>query len=316
MSGSLNFTSVEAFQAYTQDYSEQLIAKMFYGNNISDFAVPHEGVKGKLTLTQMLLGTLGRRWTKEFAPRADTIEFKPRDLNVNAGTFEMLIYPQEFESSYLGQMKKSKFDDTDTIPFAEYMMEKVAQKAQQEIIDAFWRGAIPAVPASTDDLSLVIDGFLEHVKDAITATDLTPYTTPGGAWTLANIIPGFEAMFELIDTAFQNERIDVHVSPKIYRLYQKAYRETYKISTESVSEGVSKLDFVGAYLVSQPGMGTSNRVIMTPQQNMHFGYDSLDEADVFNFEKEDRKIKMWSDFKLGCQFGFLEDGVVAVNDLV
>lgn len=312
---SVKLTTAAALQAYAQDYSEDLMSRAFWSEDVGGYAIGHDNVKGKLILTQMVLGTLGRRWSKAFAPRQDTIEFKPRTLSVEAGAFEYEIYPQDFEGTYLAHLKRTKFRDVENIPFEAFIMQKLMMKQAQEIATAMWQGVAAGSPASTDNLSALIDGWLHQIADAITATDLTPTAVPTGAWTLANIIPTFEAMFETIDTDYQSEEMVFHVAPHLYRLFQKAYRDTYKTNTESVSQGVTKLDFVNAYLVAHPAMGVSNRVLLTPTENLHYGFDSLNENDVFQFEQDHRKIDFWSDFKFGVQFGFLEDGIVAVNDL-
>lgn len=312
---SISYSDLQAYRDYAEIIAPEFLSKAYYGNQTASLVVGHDGVKGKKILTQMILGVLGRRYEKTFAPVADTINFKPRVLEVNAAKFEFGFAPQDFESTYLADLKRTGFDDTNNLPFQGFIMMKIAEKMAQEIEDAMWRGEIPGTTANTDVLTQVIDGYLELVKDAITAADLTPVVTPTGAWTTTNIITTLEAMWDTLDPQYQDMRISVFVSPALWKLYNVAYRENYGKYTDNTQSGRMKLDFCNAELIRTPGLGTSNRVIMTPLDNMHYGYDDVNDVSSLNFEKDHRELHFWSDFKFGVQFGFLEDGIVAVNDL-
>jgi hypothetical protein len=194
-------------------------------------------------------------------------------------------------------------------------MNKVMEKKAQEIEDAMWRAVAAASPASTDELSELFDGYLQLLTDAVTAGDITPVATPGGSITQSNVVELIESMWDTLDAAYQDLPIGVFVNPKIWSMYQRAYRNDYSKYTDSMQTGRMKLDFCNGEIIRTPGMGTSNRILMTPVDNLHYGYDGLDDATVFNFEKDHRELHYWSDFKIGVQIGILEDGVVAVNDL-
>jgi len=312
---SITYSDLQAYRDYAEIISPDFLSKAYFGNQTAGLVVGHDGVKGKKILTQMILGELGRRYEKTFAPVADLINFKPRTLEVNAGKFEFAFAPQDFESTYLADLKRTGFDNTNELPFQGFMMMKIAAKMAQEIEIAMWQAKIPGTIANTDVLTQIIDGYLELVTVAIAASDLTPTAVTGGAFTTSNIIPTIESMWDTLDAVYQDMPIKVFLAPHLWKLYNVAYRENYGKYTDNAQSGRMQLDFCNAELIRTPGMGASNRIVMTPLDNVHYGYDDVDIASSLNFEKDHRELHFWSDFKMGVQFGFLEDGIVAVNDL-
>ena len=311
---SYNFLAVENYISFVQKYGFDLIGRLFYTSAVMRRAILHDMIKGRLTLTQFNMSEFGRRWSKDFDPPVSK-EFMPVHLDVEAGKFECFLCPQDYENSYLGLAKQSGFNNTDVIPFEGFVMQQETAQKNQEIADALWQGVKAATPAATDNLKMIFDGYFKKIDDAVAAGNLTVTPTPGGALTRANIIDVMEEMVLTINNAYRGQSIDVYVSPNTYLMYQQAYRDKYKIHTIETSMGVTSLDFINFNLVKDPGMGDSQKILMTPQNNMHIGFDDLDEVSMWNFEKEKRAICMWSDFKVGVQFGRLEDGIVAVNDL-
>lgn len=317
MATSTNFTDVAAFRAYVEKFGDQLISRGFYGNRTAEIVTPHEGVKGKKILTLLTLGTLGRRYSKTFAPPAGTVKFTPRELDVEAGKFELSFVPQEFESSYLGMYRKKTFNDSDEIPFEGYIMNDVMKKQAQEIENSMWRAVKAVSPADTDTLMMIHDGYLTKLaKDqALGSPKLTAYATPGGAVTQNNIIEVVEGMWDRLDPEYQDMPIGIFLKPQLWSWYQRKYRDDYSKYNESMQTGRLKLDFCDGELIRTPGMGTSNRIVMSPIENLHYGYDGIDDATTFNFEKDHRAVDYWADFKMGVQFGIMEDGVMVINDL-
>lgn len=317
MAQSTDFSLAEALQDYTLQYADEFIGKSFYGFQTAQSATIHDGVKGKLLLTEMILGSLVSRWKKNFSPIANTIQFSPRELDVTAVTLELQIYPQEFEASYLGYKRAASFNNQEVMIQEAWIMMKIAEKRAQEIENAIWRGEAAAVPASSDLLIACIDGFLTIIADdqAAVTPVLTPFATPGGSLTANNVIATIEGTWDLLDASYKDLPTECYVSPDVWAMYQRAYREEYgKYTALDVASGRVQLDFANCTIVRTPGMGTSSRIVITPRENLHIGYDGL-VGENFNIEKNHRAIDMIHDFKIGVQIGMLQQGIIAINDL-
>lgn len=312
---SINYADAASYRAFAEEIHDELVALAVYGSNTMQRITTHDNVKGKKVLTQLLFNKMGRRYKKDFGAPANTMSLKPRELVVEAGKFETSIVPQEFEDTYLGDLKRTKFSNVSEYPFERYILEKMAMQQNREIADAIWQGVKTGTPADTDTIDMIFDGFLHKIADAITATTLTPHAVSGGAYTVDNVVDEFEAQFDNLDSAYQSLPIGVFVAPHLYNLYLRGYRKKYTANSEIVRDGVAKLDFVNAFLIREPGMGTSNRVLMTPEANLNVGFDSIDSVGAWEMEKVKRQLDYWADFKIGVEFTFLQDEVVAVNNL-
>lgn len=310
---SISFVSAAAYKDHVELVGEELITRMFYGFETAKLVTTHEGVKGKKVLTELVIGSdLVKKYRSQFDPVAGAIDFKPRVLEVFPAKVDLSIVPQDFESSYLGQFRKKGQDPRD-FPFEAYVMDKIVERVHQEIEHAVHSAAIPGVPTATDPIRLLFDGYLEIIKDAIAATDLTVATT--GAITADNIVSSVEIVWDSLDVPTKAGATMAFVSVQNYTRYMRKYRSEFGKYTEP-GKMQTKLDFADCTLVAQPGMGSSNRIIIMPADNFHLGYDGITDHSMFNFDTNTRELRFWMDFKIGVQIGICKDGIVAVNEQV
>jgi hypothetical protein len=313
MAVSTKFTDAAALQAYVWENRETLVSKAFNSFRTSQYLTFHEGIKGKMPITELLIGNLTKRWAAGFVPDADTVEFSPRTLSVTRAKAELQFLPQDFEGSYLGEARK-KGQNWDDIPFEAYIMERVMAKIAEEHENAVWKATEVSPANAAHTLSQIFDGYLEIIIDEITATNLTPVPVPGGAWSEANIIPTLEAMWDQLKEAYKDSGVNVYLNYNLFALYNRAYRNQFGINADRPLDGRLRLDFGEAYLVPLPGLAGRNRVIMTPPGNLHIGIDSP--ADMtFGFEQDKRYMDFWMDFNIGTQIALVNDEVLVVNDL-
>lgn len=311
---SATLTSAEGFQDYCLEFAPDLISNAFFGFKTADFATLHEGVKGKLVITELILDTLARKWVSTFDPKTGAADFNPRELNVVANKVDLSFTPQDFESNYLGQFRKKGQNPGMDLPFEGFIMNKMMEKLAQEIEVAVWQGAVPGSPTASDELKLTFDGFLELVKDLATGGH-AEIAVGGGAYSTSNIVAELESMFDELNPALQDGEVNYFLSYKNYKLYNQAYRNDFSKYTDQTQNGRTKLDFGNAYLIPVPGMGTSDRVILTPASNLHIGFDDFNETKMFHFEQRKRQMDFWLDFKIGVQIGITDEDYLVINDL-
>lgn len=313
MSASVSFTNAAALQAYIRTYQNELLGKLFHGFSTGDVITAHEGVKGQKVLTEFILGTMVRRWNKAFAAQDDTLSFNPRTLIVYPAKVDIQIYPQEFEDTYLGMARKPGFQPQD-MPFEKYILMRVLEKVAEEKETAIWTGSITG-SAATDPLTSLIDGFKKIVADAITATTLTAITTP--AHSATNAVANAELVFAGLNPVYQAGKTVMFCSFEFARLYRQDYRTRYGYGLQEKAESGSqriRLDVGDCTLVPTFGLQGSSRLICTPAENLHYGYD-LDSDNGIRIVEDHRSLDLMIDFKFGCQVGILADGVMAVNNL-
>lgn len=314
MSESLKLTSAASLQAFVQQFDFNLLQKMFLGFHSAAFITAHEGVKGKKILTELITnGPLVRRFKTAFEPVQDAFEFKPNTLEVFPAKIDLQIYPQEYETTYLGLARQKGFNHNEN-PFEAHMLAGVLMQLGEEQETAVWQGIKAAVPADDDNLSEMFDGFLKIIADGLTATSITAVNT--GSLTLADMVEQTESVYNGLPPAMRLKEVLIYMSVDNWALYAQSYRENYSkhyMRKEINGLELIKLDAGNAWIVPVAGMGTSDRIIATVKPNMCHGYDSASDT-MLNFEDDKRAIDMWADFKQGCQIGILHNNMIRVNN--
>ncbi len=311
MALSEKYTAVEAFQAYEQQYRYDLITEAMLAPKTMGMVTAHEGLKGELILTELLVNDIVRRYEKAFGATADQTEYKPVTLRVVKAKGEYSVCPADLENSYLAAVRKRGQDPKDW-PFQAFVLDKLFKKIKSEQELAVWNGVAAGSPLSTDKLSALFDGYIEIVKDAITATDVTAEVT--GAITATNAVAKTEDVWSGLNSVYKDMPVDIFMAPAGRTNYFLDYRERYgKFTSPMGEDGSYKLDFADAHIHGIAGMPASG-IIITPRQNLHWGYDASSDDTLVNFQQMHRQIDMWIDFYIGVQIAMARDGVLAAND--
>lgn len=315
---SLNHTYAQSFQDYVRTYADQLFCEMFYGFKTSDLAQTYEGIKGEHVITQLEVGeNLARRWAKTFDPVDNAATFKPRVLKTVTNKVDFSIVPQQYETSYLGAWRKKGQDPMDW-PFAAYVMEKIMAKLQQEFEVAVWQGVEESSPSAGDYLRQTFDGYLQIIKESLTAGDINAVAT--GAITGSNIIAKLREMWAEVLSQYKENGTDILMNYDLYDVYRIAYKDAYKIDpayidiTNSGYRGVQfELGNGNTRIIPVNGMAGSNRIVITPRENLAIGIDAGSDF-TFRVKEDIRELQFAMDFRMGAQILMQKDGILVVND--
>lgn len=316
MAQSVTLTDVATLQAYVQDFHPELIRRAFYSPKTLQYGTAHEGVKGKKALTKIkFVAGKAVSWAGAFSAASGALTMHPRQLEVVPIKRDLSFIPQEFEATYLGKFRRMGQNPGQDLPFEADILNTLLAGHAEELESAYWQGVqAGSVTPGTTPMAQCFDGFLHIISDAITATTLSAVPTPGGAITTTNIIELLETMWDSLGAGYKEGPVHVFLSWANYQKYQQAYREAYGKYTAQ-GNNVTALDFSqNALLVPMPGMGTSNRIVMTPGENLCVGYDGLNDQ-MFNFLQLHRQIDFWMDFKAGVNFAQIDEECLVVNDL-
>lgn len=318
MANGVNFADAQAYKDFVEEFADTLYSDIFFGFASSNYAMAHEGVKGKKVLTELMLSeNLATRWAAPFVGTPNT-SYKPEVLEVFTNKVEHSVIPQEFESSYLGFMRRQG-QSSDDYPMQAYVLGKLIEKLGSELEVAFWSGAKAVTPASTDLLRETFDGVLAQIAAKITATELTPVAT--GAITAANIIDSLRTMWTQVSTIDKQNGVDIYLSYRLFDFLRIAIKDAYKVDPAYTE--INSSDYQGMFyelgarntrIIPVPGMLDSGRILMHRPGNLHYGMDALGEWRNFDFEKNHRQLDFWTDFNMGVLVTQLRDGIAVVND--
>jgi hypothetical protein len=306
---SINYTSVAALRDYVLDYYEPLLTKLYFGFRSSGLVTPHEGVKGREWITQMTVGALAKRYNKTFSPTANAINFIPRQLIVAPAKVDLEITPKDFESTFLGKNRQPGQNPYD-LPFEGQIIDGILSKLAEEMEIAFWQGNAASVPDNADLLIALFDGVKTVITDEI--ANLSPVTT--GAITNTNALESVENVYKTIGKAYKDAGSDVFLSYDVYEKFIINYRKEIGGNFEHADGNVRLPWNYRAAVHVLPGI-PDNCILVTPKENLHYGYDGAMDASMIRFEEETRNIRMFMDFNMGFQFGIVDPSVIALNDV-
>jgi len=321
MATSATLTDVAAYLDYVQDYRPDLVIRAFYGPKTTQFATVREGLKGRETLTRLkTVSGKAVAWKSDFSAAAGAVTFHPRHLDVVAIKRDLSFVPQDFEATYLGFVRKQGQNPGMDLPFEGYILNSILSGHAEELDSAFWQ-AVKAgtVTPGTTPMDQCFDGFLQVIADEISGGGIDGsqvVVTPGGAISTTNIIELLESMWMALGNGYKEMPVDVYLSWENFQRYQQGYRETYGYNFGNTQNARVSLDFSqNAQLIPMPGMGSSDRIIMTPRGNLNVGYDAIDDDKMFQFEQNKRAMDFWMDFKVGVQIAQIDEAGLIVNDL-
>lgn len=321
MAISATITAAAAYRAFVQDFSPELIQRAFYAAQTPQHARVLENIKGRLTLTRLVTGAnKAVAYSSSFSGAADAVTLSPRHLDVVGVKRDLTFVPQDFEASYLGMMRQAGQNAGKDLPFEAFIIQSILDIHAEEMDAAYW-GAVQAasVTPGTTPLNETYDGFLEIIKDAITATTLPAgqvVVTPGGVVTIANVVALIETMWNGLSAGQKNGAVNVYMSWANFQKYQQGYRADFGKFVSNNKDQTVTLDFSqNARLIPMPGMGTSNRIVMTSADNLVIGYDQISD-EMFQVEADHRAIDFFMDFKVGVQIAMLNEAQIIVNDLL
>lgn len=321
MAQSATLTDVQAYRDYVQDFHDELITRAFFSPETVQLATAHEGVKGKKTLTRLkFVRGKAVAWKADFQPATGAVTFHPRHIEVEPVKRDLSFIPQEFEDSYLGAQRKPGQNPGADLPYEGQILNTILSGHAEELEEGLWQAVkAGSITPGVTPMNQCYDGFLEIIKDEITGggipgAQVVPVS--GGAYSMTNIVDTIENMWKALNAAYKNMAVDAYLSWGNFTLFNQAYRELYGFNFGSTEAARRKLDFsMNATLIPLPGMGESDRIVLTPRGNLHVAYDSFADTNMFEFEKNKRQMDFWMDFKLGVQIGQTDEGGLIVTDL-
>lgn len=317
MPQSANLTSAQAYKDAIHNYGPMFVSKAFFGFKTALMANLYEGNKGKRTITEITVGDLVYAWNKTFNARNNVFDYKPREVVTRKQKIDLSFVPQEFEGTYLGAARKPGQNPGIDLPAEALHFMKILTKIAQENEIAIWRGVVNENIA-VDDRKLIqnINGLDTIIATELSANKITPVAVPGGAWSIDNVIPTLEGMWSRLDPSVQEEPLIAYVPAKVTTLYKQAYRRDFgKYTAGLKTDDAIKLDFGNVELISCPGKGNTNRVVMTPSENLLIDFDKFSDTEFVNVETVKRELHVWGDYMMGCNFGIVDDGIMSVSDI-
>jgi len=311
---SVDITALEAaLGAYTRKDKGILVRRMLLGmEGISDRMDVWDDVKDEAPLPSLTVTELIKPADAEnFTPTPNGVVFDARMLKVRPWKVDLQIIPQNLYRSWLGKHVKQGSDIYD-VPFEQFIMEEIIKRVQNDLrMRALFNGVYNGSGTAAVD---VMTGVHRLIADEITAGEINPVAT--GVITKTTTIDAVEATHDGLSEDYKNTTTQAMVGPTLFAWYVRDYRLRYGGNMDYL--GMAKdsvyIDGTNCILKKEPGMGTSQRIIVCTPDNLTYGVDSLSDENNIVIEKEKRALNIMVDAKSGVDFKEVHGDALAVND--
>lgn len=305
---------------YYREQRNIVFEQYFYGDGYMDFLTPMDGVSDEAPLPSLGIGSVIQvgKTDNTWNPTADAFTIGSRTMKVRHGKVDLSFDPMEIWKSWVGYLKRTGTNPEDLV-FEEYFFRMLGEQVKQDLrYSVIWKGSYNA---SGTTPAAVADGFLEIVADEITATNITPVVT--GAVSASTIVDDLLLVHDNLSEAIKNKPTVCHLSTSLF----DAYCRKFGISAGAASQlqvvkrdlldampllNSVRLDGTNTVLVREPGMQTSQRLLIAPMANMLVGFDSMSDFNNIRLQWNRRALEVMVDFKIGTQIADLR--YVSCND--
>jgi len=314
MADSINRSALEALRAYVEQQSDTIMELTLRGAPSLQYMTPVPGVTGERLLEWAQVNDLIKPWAAAFAPDADTIERTPIRVRSYFQKAELQFTPKQDFFNYKGYLAKTKMSAED-YPFAQWCMDKATKRIRTQMeFQQLFTGDRVDPPTAADEM---FNGLLTLIADDLAAGTpvLTPVTT--GALVSSTIIDQIEQMDDAIDEEYRSGTMRMYCAPEVFRMYRRKYRaeagfHPMNETTDTMNEIM--IDGSMTMLTSCPGMTGSQRLILTPEENVYYAYDGESDTEVWEFETDHRNLDAWCDHWFGAGFFIFDPRILYVND--
>lgn len=306
-----------SLQNYLGENSADLLRIAYNSMDVWNDVTVLPDVKNKLRLTTLLIDNIVKPFTSTFSASNDVIKFIPREIGVDVAKADLLLDPEAYRQTYLAQFqKKGVTRSPDDLPFEQYVWEQIFEKFGAELNDTTaYFGSRNASGTSAAD---VTDGYGKILAALITATKVTPKSI--GALDPETAIEQLKELYRSVPAPFQRPQtgLKAYMSKASYNAYEdnlenKGYNQgrgddMLKPKWLRGAEGICELKPV-------TWMGSSERIIMTPQQNIILAADATDQ----DLAKANIVPDVWT-AKVGIAcalgFNFRYEGLIFCNETI
>jgi hypothetical protein len=233
-------------------------------------------------------------------PTNNGVEFQPRILKVRAAKADLSFIPAELWATYLGSMAKRGATDQQYMPFESFIMDYIIGRVAEDVEDnVIFRGIYNAAGTAPADVS---NGFLKIITDEIASTGIpAAQINTGAAITTSNAYDQVLAVYKIVPPKLRNRRLKAFVSYDTYDKFNEDYAASFTAAPYNTAFEKVMLNGTQCELVPLSALGTSSRIIITPEENFCVGMDL--EGDMANIKVQEnrRGMDVMVDFSIGVQ---------------
>lgn len=223
--------------------------------------------------------------------------FEARKIDLFQLKIDQAYNPDKLVKSWVGFMASNSTDRT-TWPFIKWLIQAyiIPKAAEDWELNGIFKGNYVApTPGTAQPISAAVDGIKTIINDAITATTLTPITMGTVPTDPADFVKYVEDMVAQIPTKYLPWLGPLAMSATLEMRFRKGMRQLYNMNYNQVGDLLTVIDtpLQVKGLRSHEGSG---KIWTTVKGNAELFVKAPANKNVFEVEKVDRKVKLYTDF--------------------
>ncbi|MDO7885347.1 hypothetical protein [Hymenobacter cheonanensis] len=263
-------------------------------------------VTDQLALTQMFVSSVLQPGGKDTFDPKGTVGFKNRIGQVRACKIDYTLTPTTINAmwkGYLGRIAKSTRGNVYDVPFQQYIIDKLAERAKEEMhLEAVFKGVYNA---DKKQAARVFNGLLPLMSQSGVLAAKQIYA--GAPITQSNAIDQLEGIADLVPSHLINKDLVMLVEPTVAKFYNRDYRATYGTKQDYQGFTHTTLDGTNITIVPEPGLADTGGIITTLRNNIVWMTGPLGGGpNSFVIEKHRRNVDIMADFEAAPDFAIAE----------
>lgn len=241
-----------------------------------------------------------------------SVTFKPVTINLTQAKIDQSFNPNNLMYSWLGFLTSNNTDRT-TWPFVRWFIEMYLLKQLWDDMEtkAIYKGVQAAiVPGTATNAIDVIDGIKKIINTNIAS--MTSIATGALSADAVDFVTQIEDFCKSIDEKYWDVPMTLNFNKQKELLFIQGMQKKYNLYYAQVADLLTVRNFQNFKVKGRQSMSGSDKIWMTPIENAVFAVKGFENANGFELEKVDRKVKVWTDFNFGM--GFLLKDLVFTND--
>ena len=299
---SVNISALNsALGAYARQNKVDIFSKILT-ESTSQYFTPVTGAIDQLPLAKLVTGSILKPYTAGggFSATNNALTFGARVLNARRISADVEIVPLDLYNSWLGQLAGAPPTSPFDIPFEQFIMDAISRQAIADVETGVWNGLWAA---DGTDASDIMDGIEQLVSAAVTSGEIPGSNiTSYAAITTSNALDQMKLIKSVIAPQYRNKPMYAFVSISTYDKYMDDYQATVGPIVYNKEYNQMFIEGTQTQIVGIPGLVGVNRIIVTPKENLVFGYDIEGGSSNIITQEYNRTIKVMMDFRAGVQF--------------
>ncbi|HRH68803.1 MAG TPA: hypothetical protein PLB89_04780 [Flavobacteriales bacterium] len=218
------------------------------------------------------------------------------------------------EEGFVGFMHENNVSQTGQELIKYIMNNHVSQQFAEDVeLQLAFNGVrVTPTPGTAGAVGTSINGVYTVINDAITATTITPIAVGAAPNTGTAYMQYIEEFVEGINFKDRRRPMKLAVSEAACSLFEVGMMATYNQNYNATENLRKVFRYKNIELVPQVAMGNSTKIFCTPAGNA-IKPVNVGKGPLWQFETEDRKIKAWTNQRIG--YGFWDHSRVYTNDV-